>query len=262
MNVRLVLALARKDLKAALRNKQVVLPALFVPALFLVLIPVMAVAIASGPANENPFQDVQGLPAGDLKSLVVEFVLLRVFAPLYLLIPLLVVHVIAADSIAGERERRTLEALVYTPTTDLELFLGKAVAAWVPAVALAWGSFLVYAVTANLAALRIVGHLVFPTLAWVILAVWVAPAVALFTLGIMVMVSLRASTFQAAYQIGGLIVIPVLGIVGGQVVGAGLFSPVAVLLLGAAFWAVDVGLLALGRRAFRRGEILARLDRA
>ena len=37
-----------------------------------------------------------------------------------------------------EKERKTLEALLYTPTTDRELLIAKMLGAWLPAVAIAW----------------------------------------------------------------------------------------------------------------------------
>jgi ABC-2 type transport system permease protein len=77
------------------------------------------------------------------------FVLEVFIAPLYLLVPLVVATVIAADSFAGERERGTLEALLHTPTTDRELLTGKFLAAWLPAVTVAWAGFAVYSVLAN-----------------------------------------------------------------------------------------------------------------
>ncbi|MCL4560205.1 MAG: ABC transporter permease subunit [Chloroflexi bacterium] len=46
--------------------------------------------------------------------------------------------IIGAVSFVGEKERKTLEALIYTPARDSELFLGKVLAGVVPSVALAW----------------------------------------------------------------------------------------------------------------------------
>ncbi len=57
-------------------------------------------------------------------------------APFILIFPLMFSTIIASESFAGERERKTIEALVYTPASDGELFLGKMLAAFVPAVAL------------------------------------------------------------------------------------------------------------------------------
>ena len=41
--------------------------------------------------------------------------LVYLFAPMYLIVPMMVSAVIAADSFVGERERKTLEALLHTP---------------------------------------------------------------------------------------------------------------------------------------------------
>ena len=185
----------------------------------------------------------------------IAFLLVYMMAPLYLLLPTIVATTIAADSFAGEKERKTLEALLYTPTTDWELLLGKLLSAWLPAVAVAWGGFLVYAVMANLAAWPVMGRLFFPTTMWVILAVWVAPAAAALGLGTTVLISSRARTFQEAYQLGGVVVLPMVGLLAAQVFGGMVFSAWLVALLGLLFWAIDAALLWLGRRSFRRTKL-------
>ena len=44
------------------------------------------------------------------------------FAPMFLIVPLLISSIIAADSFVGERGAQTLEALLYTPVSDGDLF--------------------------------------------------------------------------------------------------------------------------------------------
>ena len=46
-------------------------------------------------------------------------------SPLLLVIPLMVSAVLAADAFAGEKERRTLDGLLYLPISDRDLFLAK-----------------------------------------------------------------------------------------------------------------------------------------
>ena len=70
-------------------------------------------------------------------------------APMFLIIPLMVSSVIAADSFAGEKERKTMEALLYSPTTDQELFAAKLLSGWLAAIAVALVGFMLYVVTAN-----------------------------------------------------------------------------------------------------------------
>jgi ABC-type Na+ efflux pump permease subunit len=178
---------------------------------------------------------------------------------MYLILPLMVSSVIAADSFAGEKERKTLEALLYTPTTDAELFLSKVLSAWLPALGVAWGSFVLYAIVANVAAWPTMGRIFFPNLMWLILALWVAPAAAGVGLGTTVLISVRAQGFQDAYQLGAIVVLPVILLVIGQATGVMYFSAGLVILLGLALWLIDAALLWVGGRTFRRSELAARL---
>jgi ABC-type Na+ efflux pump permease subunit len=106
--------------------------------------------------------------------------------------------------------------LLYTPTTDWELLLGKLLSAWLPALGVTWGGFLLYSVMANLATWPVMGRLFFPTTTWVILAVWVAPAAAGLELGSMVLISSRARTFQEANQLAGMVTLPLFMLLGAQ----------------------------------------------
>jgi len=125
----------------------------------------------------------------------------------------------------------------------------------VPAVAIAWVGFLLYSVTANVAGWSTMGRIFFPNLMWIVLALWVAPAVAGLGLGITVLVSARAETFQEAYQLGGIVVLPILLLVVGQATGVLYFSSWLVVALGLVFWIVDAVLFYLGARRFRRSEL-------
>ena len=184
---------------------------------------------------------------------IVVLMLVYMLAPMYLILPLMVSSVIAADSFAGEKERKTLEALLYTPTTDGELLLAKMLAAWLPALAIAWAGFVLYGTVANLAAWPTMGRIFFPNLMWIVLALWVAPAVAGLGLGVTVLVSVRAQSFQEAYQLGAMVVLPIMLLVIGQATGVMYFSTWLVLLLGA-------GGVGHRRRAavVRRAELSAR----
>ena len=272
MNWRAVRAIARKDVKTSLQNKGVSIPLIVVPLLMLGLMPALA---AFAPALESmsgaPLAELEFLlgqmPAGLRESLaglnevqaITVLVLKYLMASMYLIVPLMVASVIAADSFAGEKERKTLEALLYTPTTDREILVGKMLGAWVPAVAVAWIGFLLYGTVANVAAWRTMCCLLFPDAMWTVLALWVAPAVAGTGLGVTVLVSARVRTFQEAYQLGAVVVVPVLALVVGQATGAMVFSVGLVLALGLVFWIIDAALLWVGGRAFQRDQIATRL---
>ena len=81
-------------------------------------------------------QQIAGL---DGVQMWIVLAVVYMFAPFFLIIPLMVSAVIGADSFAGEKERKTLEALLYTPATDTELFLAKVLSALTPAIVVSWG---------------------------------------------------------------------------------------------------------------------------
>ena len=272
MNWRAVRAVVRKDLKVVLQNKGVVIPMIVVPMVILLALPALsalAPALQSMPGTPFAGLDdfIEGMPAGlraelaglDETQTMVVLILVYMLAPMFLILPLMVASVIAADSFAGEKERKTLEALLYTPTTDGELFLAKLLSAWLPALGVAWGGFILYSVVANLAAWPTMGRIFFPNLMWIILAVWVAPAVAGLGLGVTVLVSARAEGFQEAYQLGAVVVVPILLLVIGQATGLMYFSTWLVLLLGLVFWLVDLLILWYGGRTFRRQQLATQM---
>jgi hypothetical protein len=126
-------------------------------------------------------------------------------------------------------------------------------------MAVAWGSFILYTIVANVAAWPTMGRLFFPNLMWIVLTLWVAPAVAGLGLGVTVLVSARAQGFQDAYQMGAIVVLPIILLVVGQATGVMYFSTWLVLLLGLFFWILDAVLLWFGARTFRRSELAAKL---
>lgn len=273
MNWRAIRTIVDKDLRVVLQNKGVLLPILIVPLILLVLVPAgigLSTALIPDMAA-GTMTDLEGftsaMPPGVRDALAdytlaqqgVVLLLVYFLAPLYLILPIMVASVIAADSFAGEKERKTLEALLYTPVTDLDLYVAKLLSAWIPATFVAWIGFFLYGITVNLAAWPTMGQIFFPNGMWMLLAFWVAPAAAGMGLGVMVLVSIRAQGFQDAYQIGGLVVIPVVLLVIGQASGVIYFSLGLVFLLGVILWTINGVLLWFGNRTFRRGELISRL---
>ena len=272
LNWRAITAIIRKDLRVALQSKSVTLPMIIAPLILVVLMPTLAtigISFAGSLANDPaelaelvaimPPEVRQQFGDYDVTQMAVLFVLRYMFAPLYLIMPIMVSSVIAADSFAGEKERKTLEALLYTPTTDRELLLAKLLGAWLPGIAVAWGSALIFWIVGNIAAWPLFHELVLPNTMWLLLALWVAPAAAGMGLGASVIVSARVNTFQDAYQLSGLVVLPVVLLMLGQVTGLLFLSVWVVIALGTVFWLIDVALVVIGARTFRRSELLARL---
>jgi ABC-2 type transport system permease protein len=263
----------RKDISAVLRNRGVRIPMLVAPIVLLVGLPILlvggmqflqetATTVMTGeqPVTDAPAPEVlEGVTGEEGLRAFVVFILEVFLAPLYLLVPLVVATVIAADSFAGERERRTLEALLHSPASDSELLVGKLLAAWIPAVTVGLVGFAVYSVVANAVAWPVMGEVFFPSRVWVLLAVWVAPALSALGLGVMVLVSSRVQSLQAAHQLGSIVVLPIVLLVIAQVTGVVLISLPLAVGAGTVLWLAVMLLLWRAVRGISRDRLAARL---
>ena len=272
MNWRAIKAIVRRDLLAVVRSKGVMIPLILVPLLLMIVIPAalgrFAPLLSRMPGANMPdvTQFLDQLPEALLArfegytsdQLLIVFTLLYMFAPMYLIMPMMVASVVAADSFAGEKERKTLEALIYTPTTDLELFTGKVLSAWLPALVVSLVGFVLYGVAVNAAAWPTMQRIFFPNATWLVLVFWVAPGAAALGLGATVLVSSRVNSFQEANQIAGVVVLPIVILVVAQASGVMYLSIGLTAVLGVVVWLVAIALLWVGVRTFRRSEIIAR----
>ncbi len=273
MNREKIWAIARKDLQEASQNQSVWMPMLIVPLIFIVILPLAMILIPTqmdiSPqvmASESDLQAfLSNMPAGmtvylegltDMQRMLV-IMLGFFFAPMFLILPLMFATTIAAESFAGERERKTMEALLYSGASDGELFSGKVLAAALPAVGISWISFLVYILVLNGAGWPVFGRIWFPLSTWWPLIFWLTPALAVFGLSITVLISTRVQTFMGAYQTSASTVVLVLGLLVGQLTGALYLSVAAGFAIGAVLWAIDAALLFFAVRAFNRSALLA-----
>lgn len=275
MNLRSIRTLMVKDLKEVRQNKGAWIPAVVVPLIFMILLPGAVIlvptqipAAAQALAAPNGIGQLLGYAApfmGDrlagLSSGQAWIVLITgyMLAPFLLIMPLMLSTIIGAESFVGEKERKTLEALIYTPTRDSELFLGKMLASILPAILLAWISFILYGIVVNLAAWPVMGRIWFPTVTWWPLMLWLAPAVATLGMAVTVLISIRAKTFMEAYQMSGALVILVLALLAGQVSGILFLSVGVSLAVGAVIWLVDGILIWFGVRTFARASLISRI---
>lgn len=274
MNPRKMIAIARKDLTEVRQNTYAMMPMVIVPAIFVILLPLVMIylpQVSGMDAQEMALNDpdiqsfLQNMPPAMARSVeglegyaqMIVVLLGFMLAPLFLVLPIMTSSVIAAESFAGERERGTIEPLLFSAATDTELFLGKVAAAVTPAILLTWGSFAVYTVVLNLAGNPIVGRAWFPLPAWYPLIMWVSPALSLLGTGATVLISARVKTFLGAYQSGSMLVLLVVGLMIGQVSGLLYLSVGVSLAVGVLLWLVAGVLLFFGVQSFNRSRLIS-----
>jgi ABC-type transport system involved in multi-copper enzyme maturation permease subunit len=265
MNVRGIVALVRKDLLEVVSSVQVMIPLVALPLVFMTVVPtILIVVLRTVPLDQGTLQLVQYAPPGLLPAMgaraqIVYLSVVYLFAPFFMIVPVMVASIIAANSFAGEKERRTLEGLLYTPLTDLELMLGKIVAAFVPALVAAGLAFLIYSTIVNVLAWPLFGRLFFPTPNWWAMVLTLVPAASFFVVMLIVLVSSRARGYQEANSISSLLVLPIILAILGQASGSIYLGVGLVLLVAAVFAAADLVLLRVIVRTFSRERVVSHL---
>jgi ABC-2 type transport system permease protein len=272
MNWRSIWAIARKDLKEVRQNKAALGPAIALPLIFAIVLPlILTLAPRFIPVDDlqQELDDIDVLlnnlpPAVSaifsglkIEQMFVVYMTSFMLAPLFLVMPLMFSSVVGADSFVGERERKTLEGLLYTPTSDVELFLGKVLAAVIPAISLSWLTYLVYILVVNAATYGMFGRVWFPLPMWWPMMFWLTPAFALLGVAATVLISSRVKTFMEAYQLTGSLVVLVLALVIGQVTGVLFLGAATVMLIGTLIWIVDAILIHVSIRNFKRSTLIA-----
>ncbi len=174
----------------------------------------------------------------------------------FLILPVMIPSTLAVYSIVGEKEQNTLEPLLATPLSDWEIFVGKAVVAVAPALALTWVLFGIF-----LAAVQVILGWMPPTVIsppWLLSIFLLSPLLSWFAVLVSMLVSSRTSDPRAAYQFSGLAVLPsILPLI---VYSARLtaVNVVFVAAEGGGLVLLNLGLLYLAVRLFHREQILTR----
>ena len=127
---------------------------------------------------------------------------------LYMLgIPALVPSFVAAYSIVGEREQGTLEPVLTTPVRREELLLGKALAAPLPAIVVAYGVFALFVACVELFAARPVAEaLIRPS--DVLAQLVFTPLLAGWSIWVAMLISARAGDVRVAQQLATVASLP------------------------------------------------------
>jgi len=262
IHVRRVWAVLWKELLDLRKNRGLLVSLLALPAV-LVTVPIGTVfAYANNP--EDPSLRTMALfydPNLPLKASAALFLIDKALVDwfgMFLVMPIFVPILISSQAVAGEKERRTIEPLLASPVTALELVVGKSLASLVPAVAISWLAFAAFCVGVDAVSWRFLKVALMPTPMWLFGVGVIAPLFAFFGNGIAVVISARVAEARLAQQISGMCVLPVVGMVGLQIAGVLRAGTEYYALQGAVVLVLDALLLFAAVRLFDRERLISR----
>jgi ABC-2 type transport system permease protein len=154
------------------------------------------------------------------------------------LIPVSVPAVLSAYSVVGEREQGTLEPILITPIRREEFLIAKALAAFVPALVIAYAIFGIFLAAAALFAHPVVASAIYAG-SHVLVQLLFTPLLAGWAIWVGIAVSARSADVRVAQQLSVFASLPPLAIVALMSLNVITASTGLALALAAALLAVD-----------------------
>jgi len=196
-------------------------------------------------------KDPNALTARDLISYLVSMVLM-----MFVLIPSATPTIISSYSIIGEKKNKSLEPVLATPITDLELLAGKILASFIPTILTTFIAFGVFSLIMGFISVPILGFNIAFEPILLIGVFMLAPLVCLLSIVANVFISSKVNDIRAAQQLGSLVVLPLIFFFIVPVTGAATLGPIVLLLMALVIGLVDSTLLYLNVKVFNRENIL------
>jgi len=247
-------AIIKKDITGITGNKRLLSILCIVPLIMSVVLPMIFIfAIQMAPpeqtgnivrlvndartgipsVNESLNQNFAGAIPEQFRLTAIRFILNYIMPLFFLLIPIMSSSVMAASAFVGEKEKNTLETLLYCPLPLKEIFGAKILASFLLSMAISVASFIVMLVVLETVLIIISGTAVMPGLSWLIIMLLVSPSLALLAINLIVRGSAKSASIEESQQRAVFLVLPVVLLIVGQFTGVMLLSVWLLFAIGA-----------------------------
>ena len=231
-------------MRSVTSNKQVFTVLLIVPIVLTIALPSIFVFVISfAPDAASDFQkllDMLPAPNGEYsqQQQIFSLILNQIMPSFFLIIPIMASSVMAASSFVGEKEKHTLETLLYSPLSLGRLFQSKILAGFSVGMMISYSSFAAMLLVMELESFFLTGNLLLPAASWLAIMLLIAPAISLIAIAVTVRSSAKAQTIEEAQQRAVFLIFPILALVIGQFTGI-------ILISAGLLWGVGIVLAAL-----------------
>lgn len=255
-------AIVVKDLRGLVFNKRLFPALLIVPLVFTVVIPVIfTLVIHFGLDDLSELQPLLELlpvdaQTGDIRNVLMGVFFNNIMPVFFMIIPIMAATIMAASSFVGEKEKRTLETLLYCPLTLRQIFQSKVFASFILSMVVSFGSFTILLLVVETGFLLTAGSLMPANVNWLVTMLLVAPSVSLMAITIIVRGSAKSQTMEEAQQKAVFLILPMLMLIVGQFTGVMLVNAWLLLGLGAVFALAALTLMKGGIRNFSYEKLL------
>ncbi|MCI9553573.1 MAG: ABC transporter permease [Acutalibacter sp.] len=257
-----MVAIIQKDIRSITANKRMFSTLLIVPLVLAVFLPSVFILVLHFMPEKGSdlLKLMKMLPltvqeSGSLSTLI-HLMLNFILPVFFLMIPIMASSVMAASSFVGEKERRTLETLLYCPLSLRQIFRAKILASFLLSMVVSAASFVAMLTVVEIETFCVTLGFVPPDAKWLLILLLVSPAISLIAITFTVRVSAKAQSVEDAQQGAVFLLMPLLLMIIGQFTGILLISGWLLLAIGAVCAVLAAILLKISIRGFTYEKLL------
>ncbi len=235
------MAIIKKDIGSIASNKRVLTVLIVVPLVMTVVLPcAFMIPILFSPDNSPDLaQMVKLLESANLnmegrnqRYMVIDLILNYIMPMFFLMIPIMASSVMASSSFVGEKEKKTLETLLYSPLPLKEIFRAKVLASFLLSMSVSIFSFIIMLAVIETIVFVLTKTVAIPDINWLITMLLVAPSASLIAISLIVKSSAKAQSSEEAQHTSLFLILPIILLIVGQFSGAMMLGAHIFLILG------------------------------
>lgn len=234
-------AIIKKDLRSVISNKRLLPVLIIVPLVITIVLPfIFILGINLDLEGMSDLQKILDLmPHGQqedtLSRTLIALILNNIMPVFFIITPLMAASVMAASSFVGEKEKRTLETLLYCPLSLKQIFMAKVLASFMLSMVVTYISFFAMLIVVEIEIILTTGSMLLPDISWLVTMLVVSPAVSLLAITLIVGGSAKAQTMEESQQRSIFLIMPLLFMIIGQFTGIILINAWVLLGVGVVF---------------------------
>lgn len=230
-------AIIKKDFRGVASNRRLFSALLIVPLVLTIVLPsIFVITIHFVPNDPDVAKLLLLLPEAtrmESLELTVSSMILNYILPVFfLVIPIMTASIMAASAFVGEKERHTLETLLYCPLTLKQIFQAKVWASFLLSMLVSLISFTAMFLVIETELFFLAGRLLIPSVSWLVVMLLLSPAISLIAVTLIVRGSAKAQSVEESQQAAVFLIIPLILLIAGQFTGVLLMSVWILLGLG------------------------------
>jgi ABC-2 type transport system permease protein len=265
IDVKKIRIMLKKEWRQLSQQRGLMLSFIFLPLIFTIIPIGVTFALGQAPADAlNGIDQLLELArlnpalANLSQQEILQAAIGQPISVILLILPVMLPSIIASYSVVGEKVSGTLEPLLATPVTTLELLLAKMLTAFIPAIGATWICGLIFVIALLFVTLSPAVFAAIVSLSWLLLFLLCGPLLTLTTIAATVAASSRVNDPRTAQEISAVVILPVVLLLVGQFTGLLVLSPIFSLLVALALAVIAALVTWIATSLFDREAILTR----